>query len=80
MPMVETHNPTLQGNPGRLIRLAGIVTTDTGVLVEIEVPVENGVLPPQRAPAVKQPAPAAPDPEVDKEQPQPVQPAERKPG
>ncbi len=103
--MAETLNPPLQGNPGKLIRLADLpgtgIEVDTGIEVPVEIeptpeqpakkpsgkprghPAESGVLPPLRAPAVKQPQPAttSPDPatgpavgpEVGRKEPKPAE-------
>lgn len=83
--MVETRNPWLPP-PGKLIQLTDLPdllekeTIPILIPVQVEVEVENGVLPPTRAPAVKTAKPATSNPEVGKEPAQPAKPAEKPEG
>ena len=66
--MADTQSPPLQIFPGKPIRLAdpdsSLPADDPVQWIEVQVEVENGVLPPGRAPAVKTAKPATANPET----------------
>ena len=81
-PMVETQNPSLLPLPGKLLQLTDLPDPpeEERILVQVEVQVENGVLPPARAPTVKTAKPATPQPERGNDPAPPAPPAEKPEG
>lgn len=73
--MTETRVPILPSYQGKLIQLTDLPDVNAEIMVEIEVQVEGGVLPPLRAPAVKRAKPAPTEKGAQPQQPIPQQPA-----